>query len=276
MVAEKWSVHPGESQVIDLELVRSLKLGLIGGQVDIIAHDEPGARIEIHSVTGRDLRIQITGDALEIDHPQLRWDNFIEVFKSFRSNAKVDLSVLVPRDIALNFGVVTASGLISGVTSNARVNTVSGDIVIDGLTGDIEANSVSGEISIRDHTGKVKTNSVSGDILCTGTLDRFSSENVSGSVFLDLSGIPDRIRTNAVSGGSTIRLDEGVGARLHVNSVSGKLQLNDLAVKGVRGGGYSTNLEGEPGSWVDITTNSVSGNISVMHRIPARSTEGKR
>ena len=65
MAIEKWVVNPGETRVIDLELVRKLKVSLIGGKVDVIAHDEPGARVEVSSVTGKDLMIQIDGDSLE-------------------------------------------------------------------------------------------------------------------------------------------------------------------------------------------------------------------
>ena len=83
MTLEKWLIHPGETRVIDVDDVRTLKIGLVGGQVDVIAHDEPGVRIEVHGVTVKDLRIEATGDALEIDHPQLRWDNFLEAFRNF-------------------------------------------------------------------------------------------------------------------------------------------------------------------------------------------------
>src|SRR6478752_7091814 len=70
MTLEKWLIHPGETRVIDIETVRKIKIGLVGGQIDVVAHDEPGARIEVHAVTIKDLRIEATGDVLEIDHPQ--------------------------------------------------------------------------------------------------------------------------------------------------------------------------------------------------------------
>ena len=35
MTLEKWLIHPGETRVIDLDGVRRLKIGLIGGQVDV-------------------------------------------------------------------------------------------------------------------------------------------------------------------------------------------------------------------------------------------------
>ena len=47
-MTEKWLIAPGEERVIDIENVSRLKIGLVGGQVDVIAHDEPGIRIEVH------------------------------------------------------------------------------------------------------------------------------------------------------------------------------------------------------------------------------------
>src|SRR5690606_30034117 len=166
MATEKWLID-GE-KTIDFELVRKLKVSLIGGQVDIVAHDEPGARVEVHDVRGKPLSISIDGDTLEVDHPQLGWDNFIDGFRWFRGNAKARVSILIPRDVALNFGVVSADALISGITEDAKVSTVSGDVVIDGVYGDLELNSVSGEIAVRNHYGNVTAKSVSGDLTVSG------------------------------------------------------------------------------------------------------------
>lgn len=151
MAQEKWIVN--EPKVLDLGPITRLKVGLIRGQVNIVGHDEPTTRVEIHSVKGKDLMVTLDGDSLEIDHPQLRWDNFIEVFTSFRGTASADISVLVPRELALKFGVVSSTALISGITGDAKISSVNGDLMIDGVNGDLEVNSVSGEISVRDHRG---------------------------------------------------------------------------------------------------------------------------
>lgn len=275
MAQEKWLIQPGESRTIDVELVRTLKVGFIGGQIDIIGHDEPGARIEVHKVQGRDLKVTIDGDRLEIDHPQLRWDNFIEVFKSMRSNAKADVSVLVPRDVALKFGVVSATALISGLRSDARLSTVSGDVVADGLVGDIELNSVSGELSVRDHTGRINAHTVSGDVTVSGTIPKLSVDGVSGDVMADISGTPDEIAINTVSGDSTIRIPEAIGARYRANTVSGRVQLDNVVVVGSVGKGYTGTTGSLDGSWVDINVNSVSGAVSVL-RSTRTATEDAR
>jgi DUF4097 and DUF4098 domain-containing protein YvlB len=266
MVQEKWLVE--DEKVIDIERIRTLKVGLIAGQVDIVGHDEPGARVEVHSVRGKALKVSIDGDTLEIDHPQLGWDNFIEVFKSFRGSASADISIMVPRDVELKFGVVSASALISGLTDNARISTVSGDVVVDNHRGDLELNAVSGEISVRNHTGRIVAHTVSGDVTATGEIASFASDGVSGNVFLDLAGIPDEVRVNTVSGDVTVRLEPDVPAQYKINTVSGKLQLDDAEITGVRGG-YTGKFGVLEQQWLEFRANTVSGNVSVLHAVSA-------
>lgn len=266
MTIEKWSIAPGESRVIDLELVRTLKVSLVGGKVDVIAHDEPGARIEVSSVVGKDLAVSIDGDRLEIDHPQLRWDNFLEVFTNFRGQAKAEVSILAPRHVALKLGVVTGDALVSGFDGDARFSTVSGDVVVDNHRGDVELSSVSGELSAGNHTGHVKANSVSGDVIASGAVSAFGAKTVSGNMILDATGTPAKVETNTVSGDLTVRCDFGAGARYRVNSVSGTLLLDDSQFRGVLGKGFEQTVGELAGEWLDLSANSVSGNISVMYR----------
>ena len=262
MAQEKWLVDGPKT--IDVENVRKLKVSLISGQVDIVAHDEPGVRVEVHSVSGRELKVAVDGDTLEIDHPQLNWDNWLDVFKSFRGNARADVSIMVPRDVSLKFGVVNAEALISGIHDNASISTVNGDLVIDNVTGDIQINSVSGEISVRNHTGRIAAHSVNGDITVSGQVQGMTAEVVTGDVFLDVTGIPDELRLSSVSGSITARLDSDVPVSYTINTVAGRLQLDDSEITGVRGrytGKYGT-LDGR---WLDFRANTVAGNVSVLH-----------
>ncbi|MDY0907991.1 DUF4097 family beta strand repeat-containing protein [Microbacterium sp. CFBP9034] len=270
MTLEKWIIHPGETRVIDIETVRSLKVGLVGGQIDVIAHDEPGVRIEVHGVTIKDLRISVSGDAVEIDHPQLRWDNFLEVFRNFgASGPKAEISVAVPRSVALNLGVVSASALVAGLQDDARLNTVSGDILVDGLQGDLTVNAVSGDVQVRELVGALSANSVSGDVAATGALRKATVDTVSGSVLIDSVGDLHAVSLNTVSGSSTIRLDEGYPANYVIRSVSGRVQV-DGAVRSGKGTGPTTNFTGSvgelSGSFADVRANSVSGEITVLRR----------
>lgn len=264
MALEKWLVD-GE-KVIDFELVRNLKVSLIGGQVDIVGHDEPGARVEVHSVRGKELKISIEGDTLEIDHPQLGWDNFIEVFKSFGGSAQADVSIMVPRNVALKFGVISASALISGLSSDASVSSVSGSVVVDGHTGALQLNSVGGELAVRNHSGSINAHTVSGDIAATGEITRLSADTVSGDVFLDLAGTPDEVKIQTISGSITTRLAAGVAAQYKINTVSGRLQLDDSEIKGVHGS-YTGKYGSLDHSWPEFKASTVSGSISVLHAV---------
>jgi hypothetical protein len=273
MTLEKWLIHPGETRVIDVEDVRKLKIGLVKGQIDVIAHDEPGARIEVHSVTVKDLRIEVTGDVIEIDHPQLRWDNFLEVFRNFGTGGPAaEISVAVPRDVALNLGVVSASALVSGLRAGAKLNTVSGDIIVDGLGGDLVVNAVSGDVNVRELRGDLSANSVSGDIAATGAIRAATIDTVSGAMLVDSTGDVHQISLNTVSGNTTVRLDEGLPSNFVVRSVSGRVQLDGVVRSGT-GTGPTTNYAGSSGqlsgSFVDVRVNSVSGDITVLRRADA-------
>ena len=270
MTLEKWIIHPGETRVIDIEDARSLKVGLIGGQIDVIAHDEPGARIEVHGVTIKDLRIEVTGDSVEIDHPQLRWDNFLEVFRNFSATGpKAEISVAVPREVALTLGVVSASALVSGLKADASLNTVSGDIIVDGLAGDLSVNAVSGDVQVRELVGSLNANSVSGDVAATGALRKATIDTVSGAALVDSSGDILTVSVNTVSGNATVRLDEGYPANYVVRSVSGRVQI-DGVVRSGNGSGPTTNYVGSvgelSGSFADVRAHSVSGDVTVLRR----------
>ena len=110
-------------KTIEIEQIRKLKVGHIAGWVTIVGQDEPGARVEVHCERGRALTVTINGDTLEIDHPELGWDNFIEVFKSFFAYVRPHISIMAPRDVDLKFGIVTAGALINGLTEDARIGT---------------------------------------------------------------------------------------------------------------------------------------------------------
>jgi DUF4097 and DUF4098 domain-containing protein YvlB len=264
--AETWLVDG--PKVIDVEGVRRLKVALLGGQVDVVGHDEPGARVEVHSVSGRDLLVRFEDGVLEVDHPQVRWDDWLETFRSFKATAAADVSIMVPRAIALKLGVVGASALISGLVTDAAISTITGALVVDGVRGDLQVNTVNGEITVRGHTGRLSAKTVSGDVTVSGEVPSFAADSVSGDVLADLEGAADAVRVNTVSGAVTIRLDSQLATAYSINTVSGRMQLDDVSVSGLRG--RYTAQSGMPGEpRVDVRINTVSGATSVLHAVRA-------
>lgn len=266
-MTEKWLIAPGEERVIDIASASRLKVGLVGGQVDVVAHDEPGIRIEVHGVTIKDLRIESDGTQVEIDHPQIGWDNFLDVFRNFGAGGpKAEISIAVPRSIALTLGVVSAGALISGIRNDARLNTVSGDIIADNISGDLTLNSVSGDVQVRALTGSINANSVSGDVAVTGTMHKATVDTVSGDVLVEAIGDMNTINLNTVSGSTRIRLDETLPANYVLRSMSGKLTVDGIERSGGGPATYAGQKGELAGSFVDVRANSVSGSIAVLRR----------
>lgn len=267
MAQEKWLIEHGP-RTIDVSSIRTLKVALIGGRVDIVGHDEPGARVEIHAVDGKDLKVSLDGDTLEIDHPQLSWDALLESMRRFTGRATAEVSIRVPRDVALKFGVVTASGLISGLAGDASISTVSGDLVIDGMRGALSINSVSGEVAVRDHVGTIAARTVGGDVTVGGEIDRLSVNTVGGNLFADLRGLADELRVNTVGGNVTVRMPSDLAVHYRIGTATGRIQLDDVSYAGVHG--QFTARHGRLDErWLDFRANTVAGDVTAIHHAEA-------
>ncbi|HMO12381.1 MAG TPA: hypothetical protein PKB06_12970 [Actinotalea sp.] len=150
MSSESWAVV--EPDVIELESVRSVRVGLIGGRVDVIGRDEPGARIEVHRVTGRPLEVSLVDGELKVGYPSTlgSWEGLLDRLRAFVSREDAaDLHLAVPREVAVRLGTVTADGLLADVGGPASVTTVSGVLVTDSTRGSLSARSVSGDLVLR-------------------------------------------------------------------------------------------------------------------------------
>ena len=66
MSADSWTVTG--PQTIELDGVTSVDAHVVDGRLDIVAHDEPVVRVEVHSVEGRSLEVRLDGGRLVIEH----------------------------------------------------------------------------------------------------------------------------------------------------------------------------------------------------------------
>ncbi|MGI6879819.1 DUF4097 family beta strand repeat-containing protein [Microbacterium sp. gxy059] len=261
MVQEKWIIHPGEARVIDVADIARLKVGLAAGQVDIIGHDDDHVRVEVHEVAVKDLRIDISGDELEIDHPQVRWDNFLTAFRNFGSSGpRAEISIAVPRETRLTLGVVSAGALVAGLEADATINTVSGDVLVDGLVGSLSTHGVSGDVQVRGLRGPFSSDMVSGDVAVSGEVVRTDVNTVSGAVFIDATGPLQKAALNTVSGAATLRLDRGYPANYAIRTVGGRVHIDGVA----HGSSYTGSAGELSGMFADVRINTVGGAITVL------------
>lgn len=261
-ITERWTISEGQSRVIDLDAVTALRVGIVAGSVDIVAHDEPTARVEVHRVEGRDLTVTLEQGRLSISHPRMSWDDVWQSVKALVGvRAKVELSILVPRGVSLALGQVSASALVTGLGSHATLSTVSGAIQVASHRGDLELNTVSGDIEVSGGAGKLSVHGVSADVTASGELTDVGIDTVSGEVLLDVHGSPRSMTLNAVSGDITVRLDAGQGVRATTRTVSGRGSIVGRALP--KRGGSETVDGANPFS---LSANTVSGAVTVMRR----------
>lgn len=268
MADESWVVSG--PQVIEVDDVTALRVQLVGGRVDVVTHDEPTARLEVHAVDGRPLEVSLEGGELRVGYSFTLggWEGWLEKFKNFRDRDRADVSIAVPRTTAAKVGTVSAEGLVAGIDGQASVSTVSGSLVVDGTRGRLTATTVSGEIVVRDHEGSLGLNTVSGDLAASGALDTVHANAVSGAVAIDLTAGSSTVAATTVSGDVTVRVPAEEGIHVKANAVSGRLVVDGEEHTGGTPGSRTVDLRrGDAGSTVTVTT--VSGDVTLLRSAPA-------
>ncbi|MCL2090782.1 MAG: DUF4097 domain-containing protein [Micrococcales bacterium] len=266
MATESWVI--AGPQVIEVDEVRAVRVQIIGGRVDVVGQDAPGARLEVHDVHGRPLEVSLRDGELRVGYADTLsgWEAFLDRLKTFRSSDKVDVHLAVPRAAAVRVGTVSAEGLLADIDEDSSVGTVSGALVVDSTRGQLSARSVSGELSARNHHGPLTMNSVSGDLAASGELTAVHANTVSGAVSLDLASATSSITTTTVSGAVTARLPEGVGVQVRVQSVSGRVVVDGVDYKSSMPGAATVDQPGDSGT-CHLSVTTVSGDVTVLRDV---------
>ena len=79
-----------------------------------------------------------------------------------------------------------------------------------------------------------------------------------------------KIGIGRMPGDVTLRIDEGIGVRYRINTISGVAHLDGTTiVRGSMGKAFTHQTASLEGRWLDMSANSVSGNLSVVRRSPS-------
>lgn len=252
-------------QVIEVEDVQTLRVGLVAGRVDVVGRDAPGARIEVHAVQGRPLEVGLVDGELRVGYSVTLggWENFLERVRALPEPRDcADVHIAVHRDVAARLGTVSAEGLLAGVVQACQVSTVSGALVTDGTHGTLVARAVNGDLLVRDHTGDLRAQTVSGAVTASGAFAQVSVTTVSGPVSLDASRAVG-VTVQSVSGDTTVRLPAGLGASVSARTVSGRVVVDGQAHTGDGPVTGSVDVTSGDGT-CRIRTTSVSGHLTVL------------
>jgi hypothetical protein len=265
MSTDSWTVTG--PQTIELDGVTNVDARVVDGRLDIVAHDEPVARVEVHSVEGRPIEVRLEGGRLVIGHETglSGWGSFMKRFVDFGGRARADIHVAVPASTTVRLGTVRGEGLLAGTTAGASASTVSGSLLVSRTAGDLRLNTVSGEVTVRDHVGDITSNTVSADVVVSGSADSVMSSSVSGDVTFDLVNQPRSVRVNSVSGNMLVRVPDERAVEVSVQSVSGRVTMGGLQFTG--GGGSKVTGGGDRSARPGVThlrVSGVSGDVTVI------------
>lgn len=269
MATESWVVIG--PQIIEVEDVRSLRVQVSGGRVDVVAHEDPtqtGARLEVHRVDGSPLEVTYADGALWAGVRSVTGiDGFLERLRGPGQRDRVEMHLAVPREVAASLGSVNADLLLAGVQQDATVSTVGGAVVVDGTRGALSVKSVSSDVVVRDHLGDLSVGTVSGAATASGALHRVTVTTVSGEVTLDCAAPTSVCHVRTVSGDVAVRLPAGHGVGVEARSVSGRVVVDGVEHGDRRPGRTTVDLRDDRATCY-VYSQTVSGHLTVLHGVP--------
>ncbi|MFE3472083.1 hypothetical protein AAGT00_25960 [Streptomyces cavourensis] len=275
MAVSKRTVAEPQKLAFD-DPVTALQVRVVGGTVNVVGTDEPGARLEVSAVEGPPLLVTYEDGRLTVAYEDLPWQDLLRWLDPGGRRRSAVVSLTVPAAASVEVGVVGAGAVVSGIEGRTDVRGITGDITLVGLSGTVRGDSVSGSLEAQGVTGDLRFHSVAGDLtVVDGAGASVRAESISGDMVLDVepsaaaSDRPTDIRLTTVSGEIAIRLPHPADARVEANTASGAVSnaFEDLRVGGQWGAKKITGTLGAGTGTLKATT--VSGSIALLRRPPA-------
>ena len=267
-MAESWRVEG--PRVLDIggdgEQVRALKVGIVGGRVDVVTHDDsPTSRVEISEVEGQPVLVRWDGTTLKVtqgpDSEAGIIDRVMGTFEGLEHN-RVVVSISIPQDARASVSTVSADALVAGVRAEVKANTVSGSLTLDDLSGRTAVNTVSGAVECSRLHGPLSANSVSGSVTAQRSeLPDVSVHTVSGDVALDLLNGAATISSSSVSGDVTVRSPLR-GYDVRANTAGGQVVVDGRELRRGPHAAGGQLIEGDGA--LRVKANAITGNIVVL------------
>lgn len=261
-----------------------VELGAVSGEIRVIGSDRRDVRISASIERGRleltatSARIALRTRSVNNRQSGARFDVAVPV------GTRVQASTVSGRiEVRATQGEVIARSTSGSVEvreakERVEVETVSGEIDLQRVSGRVSAEGVSARIYADDVTGELTAETVSGEIsVRRGKLSALSAEAVSGSISYDgLLEANGRYRMNTHSGTVTLSMPANVGARLELETFSGRISSDfPLTMQpGETGGRRGRRMEFTLGDGsARIIAGSFSGNINIRRASTASGRE---
>lgn len=248
-------------------------IGNVSGEIRVSASDRRDVRIVASMERGR-FELSGTGGRIGLRTRSVN---------NRQSSATIEVQVPVGTRVTAG----TVSGLIEvrGTQAEVIAKSVSGRVDVRGARDRVDAETVSGTLDLRDVQGRITIEGVSADIDIEDAVGDVSAETVSGSVRIRrsrLSGLRAEAvsgtiayegnldangsyRMNTHSGSITLALPADVGARLELETFSGRITSDfPLTLQPGQSTGRGRRMEFTLGSGgARVTAGAFSGNITI-------------
>lgn len=208
-----------------------VQLGIVSGEIRVTGSNRRDVKLSASIERGR-WDLSITGARIALQSRSVN---------NRQHGAYVDVEVPVGTRVI----ATTVSGLVEvrGTMGEVTAKSVSGRLDVRGARERLDVETVSGTLDLRDVEGRMTVEGVSADIEIDGAVGDLTAETVSGTVRLTrarLTGLraetvsggityegsfasTGTYRLNSHSGGIVMTLPPNVGARLELETFSGRI-----------------------------------------------------
>lgn len=200
----------------------TVEIFCLAGSIEVAAWDRP--EIEVTGTVDDGVeRVEVAGSG---DRTSIR---VLPRGAGGSAGGGTQLTIHVPVKSSVSTTLVGADLKIAGVQGDAKLQTISGNVVGD-VGGDLRVNSVTGSVRMSAlHARTIEAKTISGGIHLAGGNAEVEVTTVSGSATIRL-GTLARGRFRTVSGSMSAKLALAPGARLDGESVSGRIDFEFAAV----------------------------------------------
>jgi len=261
----RWTVD--SPTALEFDDVTALNVRLVGGTVAVLASDERPSLV-LSELSGRPILVSHDDGVLTVTYDSLPWDGLLAFLKPPKDSVAV--TITVPADCPIQFGVLSASAVVSGLRAGASVKNMSGDITLDGVTGDVDAETMSGELAACEFDGSIRVKSMSGRVtVAGGRIDSLAASTMSGQVTADVSlSDAGRIDLSTMSGDVTLRLPADSDARVQLKSTTGAVRTEFDSLRTVKAP-VSHTVSGNVGAGTGhVSVTTMSGAVTLLRRAP--------
>lgn len=261
MSTRSWLITSPRSETLPAR--PHLRVQLVGGDVEVVAHDSDEVALEVLEVVGNPVEVTLEDRMLSIGYPSLGWEGWVKRLTSFRSSDRARLRLAVPRGTAVTLATAMASTTATGLHADLSLTSASGTLYASDTRGRVSARTFSGPITIDRHDGPVSVQSASGTVRIQGSTAHVSVSTGSGDVHLRNATASSVVSVSTLAGDVDVLIPP-TGLVLTARTVSGAVDVDGTsrrtssgpAVVGVdeRGGAEAC--------W--LTANTVSGAVRVQ------------